>query len=107
MMYPDNTLRKLFFDVSEECQPQAETMLIDEGLYYVVSTLFVSYILSAFGVLVGVRMMVAGDWTATFHFTLLPLIICTPILIVFAVLIPYICFKNLEKQSIVERLRLE
>lgn len=107
MMYPDNTLRKLFFDVSEECQPQAETMLIDEGLYYAVSTLFVSYILSAFGVLVGVRMMVAGDWTATFHFTLLPLIICTPILIVFAVLIPYICFKNLEKQSIVERLRLE
>ena len=188
MMYPDNTLRKLFFDVSEEYQPKAETMLIeyrnnvdkslnftskstliehyeeqtrantvmgfaisliiafvgilnfvnsmvtaivsrqkefamiqsvgmtkrqlrsmliDEGLYYAVSTLFVSYILSAFGVLVGVRMMVAGDWTATFHFTLLPLVVCTPILIVFAVLIPYICFKNLEKQSIVERLRLE
>ena len=107
MMYPDNTLRKLFFDVSEECQPQAETMLIDEGLYYAVSTLFVSYILSAFGVLVGVRMMVAGDWTATFRFTLLPLVVCTPILIVFAVLIPYICFKNLEKQSIVGRLRLE
>lgn len=188
MMYPDNTLRKLFFDVSEEYQPKAETMLIeyrnnvdkslnftskstliehyeeqtrantvmgfaisliiafvgilnfvnsmvtaivsrqkefamiqsvgmtkrqlrsmliDEGLYYAVSTLFVSYMLSAFGVLVGVRMMVAGDWTATFHFTLLPLVICTPILIVFAVLIPYICFKNLEKQSIVERLRLE
>lgn len=61
MMYPDNTLRKLFFDVSKECQPQAETMLIDEGLYYAVSTLFVSYILSAFGVLVGVRMMVAGE----------------------------------------------
>ena len=188
MMYPDNTLRKLFLDVSEEYQPKAETMLIeyrnnvdkslnftskstliehyeeqtrantvmgfaisliiafvgilnfvnsmvtaivsrqkefamiqsvgmtkrqlrsmliDEGLYYAVSTFFVSYILSAFGVLVGVRMMVAGDWTATFHFTLLPLVVCTPILIVFAVLIPYICFKNLEKQSIVERLRLE
>lgn len=86
---------------------QLRSMLIDEGLYYAVSTLFVSYILSAFGVLVGVRMMVAGDWTATFHFTLLPLVVCTPILIVFAVLIPYICFKNLEKQSIVERLRLE
>lgn len=56
-------------------------------------------------VAVGVRMMVAGDWTATFHFTLLPLVICTPILIAFAIVIPYICFKNLEKQSIVERLR--
>lgn len=185
-MYPDNTLRKLFFDVDTEYQPQAEeilvdyrssvdkglnftskstlvehyeeqtrantvmgfaisliiafvgilnfvnsmvtaivsrqkefaviqsvgmtkrqlrSMLIDEGLYYVVSTLAVSYVLSAFGVLVGVRMMVADDWTATFHFTLMPLVICTPVLIVFAVLIPYICFKNLEKQSIVERLR--
>lgn len=47
----------------------------------------------------------SGDWTATFHFTLMPLVICTPILIIFAILIPYICFKNLEKQSIVERLR--
>lgn len=28
-MYPDNTLRKLFFDVAEEYQPQAEEMLID------------------------------------------------------------------------------
>ena len=185
-MYPDNTLRKLFFDVSGEYQPQAETMLIDyrnnvdkslnftskstltehykeqtrantvmgfaisliiafvgvlnfvnsmvtaivsrqkefamiqsvgmtkrqlrsmlidEGLYYAVITLVVSYVLGALSILVGVKMMVAGDWTATFHFTLMPLVICTPVLIAFAILTPYICFKNLEKQSIVERLR--
>jgi len=184
--YPDNTLRKLFFDVAEKYQPQAEemlldyqnnvdktmnytakstlvehyreqtrantimgfavsliiafvgilnfinsmvtaivarqkefamiqsigmtkrqlrSMLIDEGLYYAGSTLLVSYILGALAVATGVRMMVADDWTATFHFTLMPLVICTPILIVCAILIPYICFKNLEKQSIVERLR--
>ena len=29
VMYPDNTLRKMFFDVAEEYQPQAEEMLID------------------------------------------------------------------------------
>lgn len=185
-MYPDNTLRKLFFDVVEEYQPQAEEMLIqyqqdvdkslnytakstliehyqeqtrantvmgfaisliiafvgilnfvnsmvtaivsrqkefamiqsigmtkrqlrrmliDEGLYYAGSTLLAAYVLGTVAVAVGVRMMVAGDWTATFHFTLLPLVICTPILIAFAIVIPYICFKNLEKQSIVERLR--
>lgn len=80
-------------------------MLIDEGLYYAGSTLVVSYILSTLGVLIGVRMMVDGDWTSTFHFTLMPLVICTPVLIALALLIPYICFKNLEKQSIVERLR--
>lgn len=185
-MYPDNTLRKLFFDIAGEYQPQAEemlidyrdnmdkslnytakstliehyqeqtrantvmgfaisliiafvgilnfvnsmltaivsrqkefamiqsigmtkhqlrSMLIDEGLYYAGSTLLASYVLGALAVGIGVRMMVAPDWTATFHFTLLPLVICTPILIVFAILIPYICFRNLEKQSIVERLR--
>ncbi len=185
-MYPDNTLRKLFFDVSEEYRADAEQMLneyrkdedkslnftskttltehykdqtrantvmglaisiiialvgilnfinsmvtaivsrqkefamiqsigmtkrqlrrmlIDEGLYYAAFTLISSYILSALAVGIGVRMIVANDWTSTFRFTLMPLTICTPILIAFAVLIPYICFRNLEKQSIVERLR--
>ncbi len=64
-----------------------------------------AYILGTLAVAVGVRMMVAGDYTATFRFTLMPLILCTPVLIVFAILVPYICFRNLEKQSIVERLR--
>ncbi len=50
--------------------------------------------------------MVAGGFT-TFRFTLLPLNICTPLLVAFAVLIPFACFKDLEKQSIVERLRLD
>lgn len=81
------------------------SMLVDEGLYYAGSTLVASYVLGTLAVTIGVRAMVSGDWTATFHFTLLPLIICTPILIILAILIPYLCFKNLEKQSIVERLR--
>lgn len=84
---------------------QLRCMLIDEGLCYAVSTLAASYLLGTLGVAIGIRAMVSGDWTATFHFTLMPLVICTPILIIFAILIPYICFKNLEKQSIVERLR--
>lgn len=84
---------------------QLRNMLIDEGLYYAGITLVLSYLLSALVVGVGVRLLVAGDWTATFHFTLLPLVICTPILLAFAVLIPVCCFKNIEKQSIVERLR--
>ena len=50
--------------------------------------------------------MVEGGFT-TFRFTLLPLVACTPILLIFAVLIPHLCFRNLEKHSIVERLRME
>ena len=81
-------------------------MLVCEGLYYAAITLTASYLISAAAVGTGIRAMVEGGFT-TFRFTLLPLIICTPILLVFAVLIPYLCFKNLEKQSIVERLRME
>lgn len=81
-------------------------MLVYEGLYYAVITLTASYLISSAAVGIGIRAMVEGGFT-TFHFTLFPLMICTPILLVFAVLIPYLCFKNLEKHSIVERLRME
>lgn len=81
-------------------------MLVYEGLFYAVITLAVSYLISALAVGVGIRGMVAGGFT-TFRFTLLPLNICMPILLGFAVLIPFVCFRNLEKHSIVERLRME
>ncbi len=81
-------------------------MLIYEGLCYAAITLVVSFLVSALAVGVGIRAMVEGGFT-TFRFTLLPLFICAPILLGFAVAVPYACFRNLEKQSIVERLRVE
>ena len=81
-------------------------ILVYEGLYYAGITLVISYLVSTLAIGVLIRGMVAGGFT-TFQFTLLPLNICTPILLVFAVLIPFVCFKNLEKQSIVERLRMD
>lgn len=79
-------------------------MLMYEGLYYAVITLIASFLISSLAVGIGVRAMVEGGYT-TFHFTLLPLVLCTPVILLFAVCIPFFCFKNLEKQSIVERLR--
>ena len=85
---------------------QLNRMLVNEGLFYAVLTLAASYLFSSLAVGVVVRGMVAGGFT-TFRFTLLPLAVCTPILLVFAILIPYLCFRNLETHSIVERLRME
>ena len=85
-------------------KPQLCKLLVYEGLYYAGLTLIVTYTLSAMAVGIGVRAMVEGGYT-TFRFTLLPLVLCTPLLIAFAVLIPYLCFKNLERDSLVERLR--
>lgn len=79
-------------------------MLTFEGLDYALLTLLISYLLGSLTVGVIVRALTASGFS-TFHFTLLPLVICTPVLIVFAILIPYLCFRNLDKQSLVERLR--
>ncbi len=81
-------------------------MLVYEGLFYAAITLAVSYPLSAAAVGIVVRAMVEGGF-ATFRFTLFPLAVCTPVLVAFAVLVPFFCFKDLEKRSIVERLRME
>lgn len=81
-------------------------MLVYEGMYYAAMTLAVSYAVSGLAVGVAVRAMVEGGFT-TFRFTLLPLNICAPVLLLFAASIPYLCFKRLEKQSVVERLRME
>ena len=85
---------------------QLSRMLTAEGLYYAALTLAASYLISALTVGIVVRAMVEGGFT-TFRFTLLPLMVCTPLLLLFALLIPYLCFRNLEQHSIVERLRME
>lgn len=84
---------------------QLRGMLIGEGLFYAAITLALAWVFGTLAVAFGVRMAVSADWTATFHFTLMPLAVCTPVLLGLAVLIPYLCFRNLEKMSIVERLR--
>ncbi|MDE7477876.1 MAG: ABC transporter permease [Lachnospiraceae bacterium] len=79
-------------------------MLTFEGLYYAGMTLIASYVLGSLAVGVLVRAITAYGFS-TFHFTLLPLVCCTPLLLICAMFIPYLCFKNLEQQSVVERLR--
>ena len=79
-------------------------LLVWEGMDYAWITLLCTYVISSLAVGIGVRILVEGGFT-TFRFTLLPLVICTPLLLLFAVLVPYLCFHNLEKDSLVERLR--
>ncbi len=79
-------------------------LLVWEGMDYAWITLLCTYVISSLAVGIGVRTLVEGGFT-TFRFTLLPLVICTPLLLLFAVLVPYLCFHDLEKDSLVERLR--
>jgi putative ABC transport system permease protein len=84
---------------------QLRGLLIFEGIDYAALTLVLSYVLGAVTVGTVVRFMADVGHTTTFQFTLMPLIVCTPLLLALAVAIPFACFKNLEKQSLVERLR--
>lgn len=79
-------------------------LLTCEGLFYACLTLAVSFLTGALAVGVGIRALTSEGYS-TFHFTLMPLVVCTPILLALAVVIPYLVFRNVEKDSIVERLR--
>lgn len=84
---------------------QLRKMLMAEGLMYTASAGAVSLALG-----VGVSSMLANTvakslWFFSYQFTLLPLIITIPILLIIGILLPMPVLKSVEKQSIVDRLR--
>lgn len=84
---------------------QLNKMLIFEGLYYSMFT-----IITIFTVGLGISYMavqvVAGQmWFFTYHATVFPMIIATPILIIISMIVPYFAYKSSNKQTIVEKLR--
>ena len=84
---------------------QLRKMLMAEGLMYTASAGAVSLALG-----VGVSSMLANTvakslWFFSYQFTLLPLIITIPILLIIGIMLPMPVLKSVEKQSIVDRLR--
>lgn len=127
-LWAGSNLRKFYFNVTDETMEDAQALLSKyqqgaaAGMNVVsrrtmiaqyesqtrasaVMGYAVSIIIALVGVLNFVNSMVtAADGYSTFHFTLFPLVCCTPVLIATALLIPYLCFRKLEHQSITERL---
>ncbi|MDL2238216.1 ABC transporter permease [Christensenellaceae bacterium OttesenSCG-928-K19] len=86
-------------------KPQLKQMLVFEGIDYAVITLVISLLLSLFVGLTVIQDSVSMSWVANFQFSLLPLGILAPVLIVLAVFIPLKCFGQTQQRSLVERLR--
>lgn len=84
---------------------QMNEMLIWEGLTYAMLTatfvLTIGMLISYFGV----SAFMGGIWFFKFKFTIIPVLICLPILFVLAIIVPVICYKIARKDSVVERLR--
>ena len=84
---------------------QLKQMLAWEGIYYAaltsVCTLIFGSLLSYF-----IAQAVAAEmFFFTYHFTLLPILICLPILLLLSAIIPDVSYKTACKASIVNRLR--
>lgn len=84
---------------------QLRKMLIAEGLMYTASAGVVSLALGAGASALLANTVAKSLWFFTYQFTLLPLIITIPILLIIGVLLPLPVLKSVEKQSIVDRLR--
>ena len=85
---------------------QVKSMLIYEGLGYSVLGLICSFILSTIASITVVKMMGAELSYFTWHFSLLPVLLCAIPLIAITALVPLLCYRKMSKQTVVERLRI-
>ena len=85
---------------------QVKQMLRYEGVGYSILVLLGSLILSVIASLTVVRMMGAELTYFTWHFTLLPVFLCSIPLILITAIVPLVCYNKMAQKTVVERLRL-
>lgn len=84
---------------------QLRRMLVYEGLFYTFSSAFMAILIG--GIFQGFVMKELSKvlWFFSAKMTMLPLLFILIVYFVLGILIPYFCYQNLRKHSIVERLR--
>lgn len=85
---------------------QLRSMLIFEGMLYAAFTLFFSLTIGSVISSVLVKGVAGTIWFFRYHFSVLPIMLCAPLLILFSVLIPYVAYVHVSRESIVERLKM-
>lgn len=84
---------------------QLKTLLCYEGAFYIIVTIIASVIISSLLNLTVIRFIGNQLFFFTGHFTLLPIILCIPILLALSIIVAILCCNNMRKQSTVERMR--
>lgn len=84
---------------------QLKRMLICEGLMYVGLTMVFSLSLSFTAASTLANMIENMFWFFTYRFSILPLLLVIPLFVALGILLPLLSYRNIERQSIVERLR--
>lgn len=84
---------------------QLNKMLILEGVFYALGSIVISIILGSIVSLTIVKIIGSSLWFFKYKFILTPILILSPILVLISILVPFVIYINVNKQTIVERLR--
>ena len=85
---------------------QLRLMLVGEGLCYIGGTALFTLTLGSLPGYVLIYAIANQMWFFTYHFVIAPVLLVLPVLFVLAVFIPSVCYRQMSKRSVVERLRL-
>jgi len=84
---------------------QLRQMLIYEGLIYALITLLAVFTIGNLIVYFLVQTIAGQIWFFSYRFTLVPMLACLPLMLLFSYLIPILSYRSIRHESIVERLR--
>lgn len=84
---------------------QLKATIVWEGIFYAFMTLGFSLTIGMVLCRLFVEAVVGAIWFFSWHFSVVPILICAPILVALAYLIPALAYGNMRKSSVVERLR--
>ncbi|MHB9941590.1 ABC transporter permease [Clostridium sporogenes] len=84
---------------------QLNKMLILEGVFYALGSIVISIILGSIVSLTIVKIIGGSLWFFKYKFILTPILILSPILVLISIIVPFVIYVNVNKQTIVERLR--
>lgn len=84
---------------------QLKIMLVYEGLFYATGSVGLSFVLCILTAPFINNLLSDMFWFFTYHFTVMPILIVTPVFILLGIMLPLIVYRYVAKKSIVERLR--
>lgn len=83
---------------------QQKQMLCAEGFYYALFTVVAALIIGSLVSVTAIRTVGSGFFFFSWHFTVAPILLCTPFLVLAVFLVPVICYRRMCRQSVVVRM---
>lgn len=87
-------------------EKQLSAMMVCEGSCYVIFTMVFVLVLNFLAAEPLIRTLAGEIWFFSYKGTVVPLLVCLPVLLVVSVIIPYISCQKMQKASVVERMRI-